>query len=125
VPEFVRAALSLAQEDTALALRRFLAFPDSVCTHASQLGAARFRLLVATGRSAEAAVLFDRSDIRSVLLVLERARLAERAHDPEAAAKYYRFVVDAWMHADPELQETVAEARSALARVAGKTQSAI
>ena len=119
VPGFVHAALALAQGDTALALSRFLAFPDSLCPNARQLREARFRLLAATGRGAEAAGVFDRSNDRWVPLVLERARLAERLGDRPRAVKWYRFVADAWRHADPELQPTVAEARAAIVRLGG------
>jgi serine/threonine-protein kinase len=121
VPGFVRAALALAQGDTALALRRFLAFPDSVCRGAWQVREARFRVLAASGRGAEAAAVFDRSNDRWVPLVLERARLADRLGDRPGAIKWYQFVADAWRHADPELQPVVAEARAAIARLRGQT----
>lgn len=120
VPGFVRAALALAQGDTTLALSRFLAFPDSLCPNARQLREVRFRLLVATGRNAEAAAVFDRSHDRRVPFVLERARLAERLGDRPTAVKYYQFVAQAWLHADPELQPVVVEARAAIVRLGGE-----
>jgi hypothetical protein len=40
--------------------------------------------------------------------------------DRRTAAKYYRFVAQAWLHADPELQPVVAEARAAITRLDGK-----
>jgi len=79
----------------------------------------RFRLLAAVGRGPEAAAVFDRSHDRRMPILLERARLAERLGDRPTAVKYYQFVVQAWLHADPELQPVVAEARAALARLDG------
>jgi len=114
--EFVRSALALARGDTSSALTGFLAFPDSLCPKAQQLRDVRFRLLVAVGRGPEAAALFDRSDDRRVPLMLERARLAERLGDRPKAVHYFRFVLQAWLHADPEFQPVVAEARAALRR---------
>src|SRR5207253_10504073 len=78
VPGFARAALALAQGDTALALSRFLAFPDSLCPYAQALRAVRFRLLVTAGRGPEAAAVFDSSRVRRVPLTFECARRAER-----------------------------------------------
>jgi serine/threonine-protein kinase len=117
VPGFVGGALALAQGDTVLALSRFLAFPDSLCPDAEPLRDVRFRLLAVVGRGREAAALFDRSHDRRVPLMLERARVAERLGDRPTAVHYYQFVVQAWLHADPELQPVVAEARAALTRL--------
>jgi hypothetical protein len=114
---FVLAALALAEGDTTRALKSFLALPDSLCRDAWQLREVRFRLLSATGRTPEAAAVFDRANDRWVPLVLERARVAERLGDHPTAIKWYRFVADAWRHADPELQPIVAEARAALGRL--------
>jgi len=47
----------------------------------------------------------------------ERARLADRLGDIPTAVHYYRFVTQAWLHADPEPQSIVAEARAALKRL--------
>jgi hypothetical protein len=52
-----------------------------------------------------------------VPLLLERARLADRLGDRPTAVHYYRFVLQSWLHADPELQPFVAEARAALQRL--------
>jgi len=120
VPGFARAALALARGDTSLALSRFLALPDSLCPDAQQLREVRFRLLAATGRDHQAAAVFDGSHDRRVPLMLERARLAERLGDRPTAINYYRFVAQAWLHADPELQPYVAEARAALQRLTGE-----
>jgi len=120
VPGFAHAALALARGDTSLALSRFLAFPDSLCPDAQQLREVRFRLLAAAGRGHEAAAVFDRSHDRRGPLMLERARLAERLGDRPTALKYYQFVAQAWLHADPELQPYVAEAHTALERLGGE-----
>jgi serine/threonine-protein kinase len=117
VLSFVRGALALAQGDTVSALNRFLTFPDSLCPDAQPVRDVRFRLLAAVGRDAEAAAVFDRSHERRVPLMLERARLAERLGDRSTALHYYQFVIQAWQHADPELQPVVAEARAALSRL--------
>jgi len=120
VPGFVGGALALAQGDTTLALSRFLAFPDSLCPDAPPLREVRFRLLVAVGRGPEAAALFDRSHDRRVPLMLERARVAERLGDRPTAVHYYQFVLQAWLHADADLQPVVAEARAGLTRLGVK-----
>jgi serine/threonine-protein kinase len=126
------AALALARSDTEEALRRFLAFPDSLCTglygslspSLAPLNAVRFQLLAAKRRDREAALVFDRQvtlplTAGSVIATLERGRVAERLGDRATAAQKYRLIVDVWRNADPELQPYVAEARSALKRLAG------
>src|SRR5947209_7452241 len=120
VPEFARAALALARGDTTSALSRFLAFPDALCPGAERLREVRFRLLAAVGRGTEAAEVFDRSHDRRVPFMLERARLAERLGDRPTAVHYYQFVLQAWLHGDPEVQAVVAEARAAIARLGGQ-----
>lgn len=45
---------------------------------------------------------------------LEQARAAERLSERERAMRAYRFVAEAWQHADPELQPYVTEARQSL-----------
>jgi hypothetical protein len=92
--------------------------PRLTVPNARQLREVRFRLLVATGRRAEAAG-FDRSHDRWVPLVLEPACLAEQLGDRPTAVKYYRFVARAWLHADQELQPVVAAARAAVVRLGG------
>jgi hypothetical protein len=118
VSEVARAALALARGDTTTALRRFLAFPDSSCPGAQQRRAVQFRLLAAAGRDAEAAWVWDRLYERRVPLLFERARVAERLGDRPTAIHYYEFVLQAWLHADPELQPVVAKARAGLRRLA-------
>jgi len=125
-----RAALALARRDTAEALQRFLAFPDSLCAgfygslspSLAPLQTERFRLLAATGREREAARVFDQQvtmplTVGSVLGTLERGRIAERLGDRAIAAQNYGFVVAVWGNADPELRPYVEEAHAALARL--------
>jgi len=115
VPRFARAALALARGDTTAALQRVL--PDSSCPGAPQARDVQFRLLAATGHDSAAVWVWDRIYDRRVPLMLERARLADRLGDIRTAVHYYQFVAQAWLHADPELQPIVAEARAALQRL--------
>ncbi len=48
---------------------------------------------------------------------LERARILERTGHVAEAREAYRFVINAWRHADPELQPQVEMARQAVARL--------
>jgi serine/threonine-protein kinase len=124
------AYLVLARNDSAKALRMFAALPDSLCEYIvadcfyEKLTQAR--LSAALGQLQAAAALYDRwlsLHYWSPLLVvgrLERARLAERLGDLETAAGHYRFVLDAWRNADPELQPYAAEARTALGRLSAE-----
>jgi len=115
VPQFARVALALARGDTATALHGL--FPDSTCPGAPQRRTIQFRLLAASGRDEEAAWVWDRLYDRRVPQMLERARLAERLGDRPTAVKYYQFVLQAWLHADLELQPVVADVRAALTRL--------
>jgi hypothetical protein len=130
--ELGRAALPLARRDTAEALRRFLAFPDSLCALSPRaIHLLRFHLLAAVGRDRDAAAAFDRSvgstvpypwHAAWVLGVLERGRVAERLDDRATAIRSYQYVVDAWRRADPELGRYVEEARAGLARLARESR---
>jgi serine/threonine-protein kinase len=120
VPRFARAALALALGDTAgAALTSLWMPPDSICDSRPHVQAL-FQVLSAIGREREATTVFDWRHDRWVPWVLARARLAERLDDRPTAVKYYQFVVRAWLHADPELQPIVAEARESLRRLGGE-----
>jgi eukaryotic-like serine/threonine-protein kinase len=123
-----RAYLALARLDSATALQRLVALPDSSCLvndcFFEKLTQAR--LYAARGQDREAGKVLDQwlrtRDISPlfVLGTLERGRIAERLKDPEQSAKSYQFVADVWRHADSELQAYVAEARAGLARLSGE-----
>jgi hypothetical protein len=117
-----QAYLALMRHDTATAVRRLEALPDSLCplcyTHRLTLA----NLLSARQEDRKAARLLDRSLVElavpsDVLWTLERARVAERMGDREKAVHNYQYVADIWRHADPELQPYVAEAREGLGRM--------
>lgn len=79
-------------------------------------------LFTAQDRDREAGDVLERwpwsgGGVSFVFGMLERGRTAERLGDRRKAAESYQFVSDAWLHADPELQPYVAEARDALARL--------
>ena len=133
-----RAALALARRDTAEALQRFLAFPDSLCARfygslspsLAPLSMERFSLLAATGRDREAARVFDQQvtmplTASSVWGTLERGQIAERLGDLATAARDYEFVVAVWRNADPELQPYVTEARVALQHLGATPSRAV
>jgi tRNA A-37 threonylcarbamoyl transferase component Bud32/tetratricopeptide (TPR) repeat protein len=122
-PGFVRATLALARKDTAEALRRVLALPDSAFAQDWSVRLLKFQLLAAVGRDRDAAKVFDGRVLPAlsplwVLGILERGRVAERRGEQAKAIECYQFVVDVWRHADPELQRHVSEAREALERLA-------
>ncbi len=119
--------LALVRADTAEAIRRFEALPDSLCIVAGcfleKLTLAR--LHAARGDDRRAAAIHARwekaGDARPVHVIaaLEHARIAERLGDRPTAGRQYRFVVEAWRRADPELAGAVDEAREGLRRVEG------
>jgi hypothetical protein len=119
-----QAHLALARADTAEAATRFSALPDTVCPCVpDRLLTAR--LLAARGQAKEARAVLDRIwlaswDPSAGKLVLEGARIADRLGQREAAEGLYRFVVDLWKRADPELQPYVAEARERLERLSAE-----
>jgi serine/threonine-protein kinase len=121
------AYLALVRADTAEAIRRFEALSDSLCVVAGcfpeKLTLAR--LLAARGDDRSAAAIHARWEKGGnarpvhVIAALEHARIAERLGDHVTAARQYRFVVEAWRGADPELAGVVDEARGGLRRVEG------
>jgi len=116
-----QAHLALARRDTTEAVRRFGALPDSVCSCLPDR-ILTARLLTANGQAEQARAILERIwpvnwDPSAELLVLERARVADRLGQREQAAGLYRYVADLWRNADPELQPYVAEARARLRRL--------
>jgi hypothetical protein len=55
-----------------------------------------------------------------ILWTLERARVAERLGERDAAARDYQYVADIWRRADPQLQPYVEEAKEGLVRVSAE-----
>ena len=116
-----QAHLALARRDTTEAVRRFGALPDSVCPCLPDR-ILTARLLAANGQAERARAILERIwpvnwDPSAGLLVLERARVAERLGRREQATGLYRYVADLWRNADPALQPYVAEARARLQRL--------
>jgi serine/threonine-protein kinase len=122
VSEAALAYLSLLRRDTATAVRRFEALPDSLCSFCYLHRLTLAQLLSARHEDTKAAKLLDRELIEIltpslVLWTLERARVAERLGDRDKAIRDYQYVVDVWRQADPELQPYVTEAKQALTRL--------
>ena len=118
------AYLELARRDSAGALRLFQAIPDTLCIvnicYYEKLIEAR--LLASLGQARQAGGVLDLWVWRAegplyVLAMLDRARIAESLGEREKAMQSYRFVVDVWRGADPELQPFVVEARTGLTRM--------
>jgi len=121
-----RAYLYLARHDSAAAMRRFAALPDTLCLGRCELDTVTWGdLLTSHGRAAEADSLLQREaitpvwDFGTVLRTLALARAADRAGDRKTAIDAYARIEDTWVHADPELQPAVTEARAALTRLSG------
>jgi predicted Zn-dependent protease len=116
------AYLALMRHDTATALRRFEALPDSLCPLCYLHRLTLAQLLSARQEDQKAAPRLDRWLVEltlpsEVLWTLERARVAERRGEREKAIHAYQYVADVWRHADPELQPYVTEAREGLKRL--------
>jgi eukaryotic-like serine/threonine-protein kinase len=120
-----RAYESLADGDTARALRRFEALPDSVCPCLLDR-IVTAELLATRGRLEDAKAVLERSrpiewDPAEGLWWVARAGVAERAGDRPAAIHHYRFLTELWRKGDPEVAGYVEEARTALKRLAGES----
>jgi serine/threonine-protein kinase len=126
------AFLDLARGDSAAAIRKLSAIPDTLCladwytTDCFHLNLTLARLLAARGELRRAGELLERwrwsgaGTPTFVLATLELGRIAERLGDRDRAAKCYGFVVAIWRRPDPELLPYVAEAREGLARLGVK-----
>jgi hypothetical protein len=113
------AHLALARGDSATALRRFLALPDTLCPACYLDRLTRARLLAASGRDREAAQALSEPLAAfltpvEVVFALERARAARRTGDIATTRQCYRFVLDAWSHADATLHAVTTEAAHVL-----------
>jgi serine/threonine-protein kinase len=121
-----RAYFALAVGDTASALRQFLTSKDSLHECAFENRLTVVELLIAKGRYREAAQRLDRrwpgttscgNGFDDAMWTLERARIHERVGRRDEAIGDYKFLIDIWRHADPELQRYVREAREAVTRL--------
>ena len=119
------ADLALARRDTAGALRRFLALPDTLCPWCKYERLQTAELLAATGRW-EDAYSFMQPGIRSsvefegvsnIVWTLIAARAAEATGRRDDARRDYRLVADMWRFADPALRRVGADARLAARRL--------
>jgi serine/threonine-protein kinase len=123
------AFLDLARGDSAAAVRKLGAIPDTLCLgddfadNCFHLNLTLARVLAARGDDARAAALLDRwrwtvpGTPMFVLTTLELGRIVERQGDKRKAAECFDFVMAAWRRPDPELLPYVAEAREGLARL--------
>jgi hypothetical protein len=126
------AFLDLARGDSAAAIWKLRAIPDTLCladnyaANCFHLNLTLARLLASRGEDQRAAGLLERwrwSGGRTpsfVLGTLELGRIAERLGDTTKAAECYAFVTAAWHRADQELLPYVTEAREGLARLGGE-----
>ncbi len=120
-----RAWMSLARRDTADALSRFAALPDTLCIacYMDRLQAAR--LLAARGRLDQADNLLGQRlntliTPTEVLIAFERGRVATRLGKREEALDAYGLVVAAWASGDPGLRPYVEEARRESEKLGGR-----
>ncbi|HEX6050716.1 MAG TPA: serine/threonine-protein kinase, partial [Gemmatimonadaceae bacterium] len=119
------ADLALARHDTAEALRRFFALPDTLCPWCRYERLQTAQLLAATGRWREAytftrrglgsTVEFD--GVSQVAWTLIAARAAEATGLRDEARREFRLVADRWRFADAPLRRVAAEARLAALRL--------
>jgi eukaryotic-like serine/threonine-protein kinase len=125
------AYLALARGDSAKALQRLEAMPDTLCL-ASDFDSNCFhakltlaRLFAARGEDRRAAELLDTwrwagGGPSFVLATLELGRLHERLGERSQAIECYRFVTAVWRRSDETLQPYVREGREALASLGGE-----
>jgi DNA-binding SARP family transcriptional activator len=121
------AYLALARADSVRALRLFQSIPDTlclanVCSYEKLIEA---RLLAAQGEAQQAGAVLDQWVWKAegpffVLGRLEQGRIAEGLGERQKAIDAYRFVVDVWRHADPELEPHVRDAHAGLQRLAAE-----
>src|SRR5262249_28252814 len=126
-PARASAFLALARRDTADALSKLLALPDSLYGSDDDVRFARSNLLVAARRDEEALgslenPYWDWGSPLDPLRLIQRGRVAERLERRETAIESYRSVIAIWRHPDPELQPYVTEAKQALSRLTGEAK---
>jgi serine/threonine-protein kinase len=123
--EAALAYLTLLRGDTAAAIRQFEALPDTLCPFCYSQRLTLAQLLSAKGEDRKAFQMMDGYLLEllapgEILWTLERARVAERLGERDAAARDYQYVADIWRRADPQLQPYVEEAKEGLVRVSAE-----
>ena len=101
----VLAHLTLARGDTARALSRLLALPDTLCAECFVDRLTKARLLTATGRAADAVTVLEEALVPfltpiEVVFALERARAARVSGENGKVNESCQFVGAAWAHGD-------------------------
>jgi hypothetical protein len=120
----IPAYVALARRDTASAIRLFAGLTREGTASLERL--TEGVLLARGGRDAEAIRVLDRAfplgwaSPLKVLARLETGRAADRLGQRDRALADYQHVLDAWRHADPELQPYVSEARTAISRLSAE-----
>ncbi len=114
-----RAYLALANGDTAGALKRFSALPDTLCIACYVDRLTTARLLDRSGNPGRAEALLNQRlntliTPMEILIAFERAGISQRLGHREAAIEGYRRVVDAWSNGDAVLKSRVDVAAAAL-----------
>jgi len=120
--ESAQAYIDLLHGDSAQALRRFMAVPDSLCALCDIQFMTKSRLLAAAGRPREALEEADQDRSNDTfplvpVMRLQVARLAEQLGDKQKAIENYTAVADAWRRGDPAMRDSVDIARAALKRL--------
>jgi len=122
--QYGQAYLLLARHDSAAALRTLIALPDSLCYACGSNELTQAQLLEGAHRDRDALAVLSITGadvgIYTLMLTLERGRVAERLGEKEIAVDSYARVAGLWQNGDPFLQPYVKEARAALARLGGE-----
>jgi eukaryotic-like serine/threonine-protein kinase len=119
---------ALARRDTAAALERLAALPDSGCPTCYLDRLSLAQLLVERGRDREAWRILQGDEPSGavvplpseVLWVLLRGRVAERLGERDRAIQSYGWVAGMWRNPDPELRGYLREAQNGRARLMGE-----
>ena len=94
----MRAYLALGRRDSATALAQFGTLPDSICDQCAMWDITYAQLLEAKGRDRDAlrvlSILNVGSDTYSTMMLLERARVAERLGEKAIAVDGYLYVAE-------------------------------
>jgi len=124
----VRAYAALARADTVAALGVLQSLPDSICVLlCDELQLLEAQLLSSRGRfaAADTVLSYERPGPAAlpvtVLVYLERARVAEHFQRRRDAIEWYSLVADAWASGDASARPFAAEASQGLRRLGGQS----